>query len=177
MSDQPPLIARVQLLVEAMENSSVAEIELTEGGTRIQIKRASAVTPTVLTPPAMSFPAFPPGAMPGFPASAMLPGRNANHAPTPAAPGKRITRPPVAESGIAVVSPLPGVFYSAPSPTSDPFVNVGERVQVGQVVAVVEAMKVFNEVKSEIAGTVVAISAKNGELVQKGDPLVRIQPE
>jgi acetyl-CoA carboxylase biotin carboxyl carrier protein len=178
MSDQPPLITRVQLLVEAMENSSIGELELTEGGTRIQIKRASAVTPTVLTAPAPSFPSFPPGVMPapaGFPAPAGQPIGGGNHAPAAGASGKRAPR--TQDTSVAVVSPLTGVYYSASSPTSDPFVKVGETVQVGQVVAIVEAMKVFNEVKSEVSGKVVAIPAKNGELVQKGDPLVRIQPD
>jgi acetyl-CoA carboxylase biotin carboxyl carrier protein len=170
MNDQTTLITRVQLLVEAMEHSSIGELELTEGGTRIQIKRASAVTPTVLSAPAMPFPAFAPGMLPAAPASA--PTAGINHAPA-----KRAPRPPAAESGVAVVSPLTGVYYSASSPTSDPFVNVSDSVQVGQVVAIVEAMKVFNEVKSEVAGKVIAIPAKNGELVQKGDPLVRIQPD
>jgi acetyl-CoA carboxylase biotin carboxyl carrier protein len=176
MSDQPTLITRVQLLVEAMENSSVGEIELTEGGTRIQIKRSSAVPPTVLAPPPMPFPAFLPGAMPAAPAH--IPAGSANHAPAASAPGKRATRPPaVADAGVAVVSPLTGVYYSASSPTSDPFVKIGDTVQAGQVVAIVEAMKVFNEVKSEVSGKVIAMPGKNGELVQKGDPLVRIQPD
>jgi acetyl-CoA carboxylase biotin carboxyl carrier protein len=173
MNEQPPLITRVQLLVEAMENSSIGEMELTEGGTRIQIKRSSAVTPTVLAAPALPFPAFPPGMLSAMPSTAPA----ANHAPAAGAPGKRATRPPAADSGVAVVSPLTGVYYSASSPTSDPFVKIGDVVQAGQVVAVVEAMKVFNEVKSEVAGKVISIPARNGELVQKGDPLVRIQPD
>ncbi len=169
MSEQPPLITRVQLLMEALENSTVGELELIEGGTRIQIKRASAITPTVLAPPAMPYPAFPPS----FPTLGMAP-NGSNHAP---AAGHAPTRPrPTADTSVAVVSPLTGVYYSASSPTTDPFVNVGDAVQAGQIVAIVEAMKVFNEVKSEVSGTVVAIPAKNGQLVQKGDPLVRIQP-
>ena len=170
MSEPSVLLTRVQALIEALENSSIGEIELNESGTHIKITRASAVMPTVLAPPPGSMPAFPAMPMPGFvpaPASA-----------TPAQPAPagrpRPARP--ADAGIAVVSPLTGVYYNAASPTSDPFVNVGDAVQAGQVVAIVEAMKVFNEVKSEVAGTVVAIPAKNGQLVQKGDPLVRIQP-
>lgn len=174
MNDQSSLITRVQLLVEAMENSGVGELELTEGGTRIQIKRTSAVTPTVLSAPAMPFPAFPAGMLPAAPAS--IPTGGTNHAPA-GTPAKRAARPPAAESGVAVTSPLTGVYYSAASPESAPFVKVGDSVQVGQVVAIVEAMKVFNEVKSEVAGKVIAIPAKNGELVQKGDVLVRIQPD
>jgi acetyl-CoA carboxylase biotin carboxyl carrier protein len=113
--------------------------------------------------------------LPAAPAS--MPTGGTNHAPVAGAPGKRAPHPPAAESGFAVTSPLMGVYYSAASPDSDPFVKVGDGVQVGQVVAIVEAMKVFNEVKSEVAGKVIAIPAKNGELVQKGDVLVRIQPD
>ena len=173
MSEPSVLITRVQALIEALENSQVSEIELNEGGTRIQIKRAAAVTPTVLTPPPMPYPV---GMLPGVPA---LPSFNTlasdggHHAP---AAGRRTTRPPVADTSVAVVSPLIGVYYSASSPSSDPFVAIGDAVQAGQVVAIVEAMKVFNEVKTEVSGTVVAMPAKNGQLVQKGDALVRIQP-
>jgi acetyl-CoA carboxylase biotin carboxyl carrier protein len=171
MNDHSSLIARVQALVEAMENSSVAEIELTEGGTRIQIKRAGAITPTVLSAPALPFPAFAAGSAP-----AALPVGATNHAPPPSAPGKRAARA-TGDSGVAITSPLTGVYYGASSPTSDPFIKVGESVQVGQVVAIVEAMKVFNEVKSEVSGKVIAMPAKNGDLVQKGDALVRIEPD
>ncbi len=170
MNDQSSLIMRVQALIEALEHTEVGELELTDGNTKIQIKRASAITPTVLAPPAGSMPAFAPFPMP------MLPGAAQPTAPAPAAarPASKPRR--VEEQGVAVVSPLTGVYYNAASPDSDPFVKVGDAVQAGQVVAIVEAMKVFNEVKSEISGTVVALPAKNGELVQKGDPLVRIQP-
>jgi acetyl-CoA carboxylase biotin carboxyl carrier protein len=172
MSDQSMLITRVQALIEALEQSSVGEIELTEGGTRIKITRASAVTPTVLAPPPGSISAFP-----AMPFSSML-GAPGTAAPAShAAPaGRPKAARPAADAGVPVVSPLTGVYYSASSPTTDPFVNIGDAVQAGQVVAIVEAMKVFNEVKSEVAGTVIAMPAKNGQLVQKGDPLVRIQP-
>jgi acetyl-CoA carboxylase biotin carboxyl carrier protein len=171
MNDQSNLIMRVQALIEALENTEVGELELTDGDTRIQIKRASAITPTVLAPPAGSMPAFPAFPMPMLPGAPAMPA-----APAPAA-GRAASKPRRAEEqGVAVVSPLTGVYYGAASPDSDPFVKVGDAVQAGQVVAIVEAMKVFNEVKSEISGTVVALPAKNGELVQKGDPLVRIQP-
>ena len=76
---------------------------------------------------------------------------------------------------MAVVAPLTGVFYSAASPDADPFVNAGDTIQPGQPVCIVEAMKVFNEIKAEVGGTVAAIVAKNGQLVQKGDALIRVQ--
>jgi biotin carboxyl carrier protein len=80
------------------------------------------------------------------------------------------------DTGVAIIAPLTGVYYSAPSPTSPPYVSVGDVVQVGQVVALIEAMKVFNEVQAEVAGRVSALVAPKGEVVQKGDVLIRIQP-
>lgn len=84
--------------------------------------------------------------------------------------------PPSSETGVAIVAPLTGVFYSSSSPTADPFVKVGDMVQAGQVVCIVEAMKVFNEIKSEIAGVVASMPAENGQLVQRGEALVRVKP-
>ena len=84
-------------------------------------------------------------------------------------------RPP--EPGIAVVAPLTGVFYTSSSPSSPPFIEVGDAIQAGQVVCIVEAMKVFNEIKSEVAGTVSAFVAQNGQLVQKGDALIRVKSQ
>ena len=75
-----------------------------------------------------------------------------------------------------VLSPMTGVYYASASPTSSLFVNVGEDIHVGQVVALVEAMKVFNEITAEIAGRVVAIIATSGNVVQKGDVLLRVEP-
>jgi acetyl-CoA carboxylase biotin carboxyl carrier protein len=81
-----------------------------------------------------------------------------------------------ADAGAAVVAPLTGVFYTASSPSADPFITEGEPVQAGQIICIVEAMKVFNEIKTEMSGVVVAIPAQNGQLVQRGEVLVRIKP-
>ncbi|HEX8981249.1 MAG TPA: biotin/lipoyl-containing protein [Ktedonobacterales bacterium] len=82
---------------------------------------------------------------------------------------------PAPEPGIAILSPLTGVFYLSPSPSSAPFISVGQPVQAGQVVCIVEAMKVFNEIKAEVSGSVLSIVATNGQLVQKGEVLIRVQ--
>jgi len=71
---------------------------------------------------------------------------------------------------------LTGVYYSAASPSAPPFVNIGDIVQAGQVVALIESMKVFNEVTAEVTGRIIAIVGKNGEVVQKGDVLLRVEP-
>jgi len=86
-------------------------------------------------------------------------------------------RQPVKKSGrtVAVRSPLVGIFYRAPAPDAPAFVQVGDLVEEGQTVCVVEAMKVFNEIKAEWSGRVVAIPAQDGKLVQAGEPLVVLE--
>lgn len=78
--------------------------------------------------------------------------------------------------GVVVPSPMVGVFYGRPSPTEEPFVKVGDRISQGQVVGVIEAMKVFNEVESPVAGVVREVLAKDGQVVQQGDPLYLLEP-
>ena len=80
------------------------------------------------------------------------------------------------QQGNIIKSPMVGTFYSAPSPDADPFLSVGSKVAVGQVVCIVEAMKLMNEIKSEIKGTVTEIHAKNGEPVEFGQPLFSVKP-
>lgn len=80
------------------------------------------------------------------------------------------------DRSITAMAPLTGLYYSAPTPTSAPFVAVGDMVAVGQTIALIEAMKVFNEVQAEVAGRVMAIPAQNGSIVNKGDVLLQIEP-
>jgi acetyl-CoA carboxylase biotin carboxyl carrier protein len=137
-------LERVEDLIDILEGSSIGELELTEGGTEIIIRRKpSMVLTTVPT----------------------------QHAAAQAGtgPAARVDR------SVPIVTPLTGVYYSAASPTSPPFVNVGDTVHAGQVVALIEAMKVFNEITADISGRVVELPAKNGEVVQKGDALLRIE--
>jgi len=81
-----------------------------------------------------------------------------------------------APTGYAILSPLVGIFYRSSSPDTPPFVEVGDRVEVGQTIGIVEAMKVFNEITADRAGTVSAITADNGKLVQVDQPLVLLEP-
>jgi acetyl-CoA carboxylase biotin carboxyl carrier protein len=131
-------IERIEDLINMLEGSTIGELELTEAGTEIIIRRQ--------------------------------PGKVMVSAPAHTAAAAR------EDSGVAIIAPLTGVYYEAPSPTLPPFVSVGDVVQVGQVVALVEAMKVFNEIQAEFSGRVTALVAINGEVVQKGDALIRIQP-
>lgn len=77
---------------------------------------------------------------------------------------------------VAVVTPLSGFFYAAPAPDDRPYVSEGEEVEAGQVVALVEAMKVFNEIRTEVAGVVAGVLAKAGQLVQVGETLITLRP-
>jgi biotin carboxyl carrier protein len=78
--------------------------------------------------------------------------------------------------GLAILAPLTGVYFAAASPNTPPFVSIGDTVQAGQVVALIEAMKVFNEVLAEASGCVTAILPTNGTVVQKGDVLLHVEP-
>ncbi|MBV9257356.1 MAG: biotin/lipoyl-binding protein [Ktedonobacteraceae bacterium] len=91
-------------------------------------------------------------------------------------PGHAVGRASRGDSSQPVLSPITGVYYASASPTSSSFVNVGDVIHTGQVVALIEAMKVFNEITAEVSGRVVAIVATNGNVVQKGDVLLRVEP-
>jgi len=146
-------IERVEALVNILEGSSISELELTEAGTEIIIRRQ----------PGMVMVAAPTH----YATMAQV-----GIAVQMGAPGSLVKE----DSNVAIIAPLTGVYYSAPSPASPPFVSVGDTVQVGQVVALVEAMKVFNEIQAEVSGRVSAMVATSGEVVQKGDVLIRIRP-
>jgi len=165
-TERQPLVGRVKALAEALEGSDINEIELTESGTKITIRRKRTAEPLPL-----------PTAEHGQATS-----HHASQRPTGSrvAPSGRRTVGPAqgapTDPGVAVIAPLTGVYYSAASPTSAPFVEVGGTISAGQVACIIEAMKVFNELKAEVSGTVTAILAKNGQLVQKNDALMRIKP-
>jgi acetyl-CoA carboxylase biotin carboxyl carrier protein len=146
----PSLVRQIHDLASALRNTDVGELDLTEDGVRIYIKRQ--LEPTVLATPAPR------------PIARSEDFQEADSAPAPPDPGA------------AILAPLTGMFYTAPSPSAPNFVSVGETVQAGQLVCIVEAMKVFNEIKAEISGVVTAIVAQNGQLVQKGEPLIRVKP-
>ena len=148
-----------QILQLARDND-VAELELHQSdGSVLRMKRG-AVTVTAAT--AVVAQAVPEQTQP---------------APAGAAPGPVAAPPPPAEAGNVLKSPIVGTFYRAPDPNSPAFVNVGDRVRVGQVLCIVEAMKLMNEIEAEQAGTVVKIHPENGQPVQYGDPLFTIKPD
>jgi acetyl-CoA carboxylase biotin carboxyl carrier protein len=103
-------------------------------------------------------------------------GAPAGHTVAVSPPAAGAAPPAEDDSLVTVVSPMVGVFYRSPSPSDPVFVEVGDRVEVGQTVGLVEAMKVFNEIISEVEGTVVAIHAQNSDLVENGSSLMLVRP-
>ncbi len=142
-------LERVKAIVNALEGSSVGELELTEGGTEIIIRRDPGMVLTAVVP---------------------VSGQQVITASGSPGRGARV------DQSIPIVAPLTGVYYSAASPTTPLFVSPGDVVQIGQVVALVEAMKVFNEVTAEVTGRVTMLVATSGTVVQKGDVLLRVEP-
>ncbi len=148
-------IRKVKKLIELLDESDIAEIEITEGEESVRISRYSTHAPAPVIAPAMvAAPAAPVAAAP---------------APTAATPVVEAE-----EDGHAVTAPMVGTFYSAPSPGSADFVQVGDRVNVGDTLCIVEAMKMMNPIEAEVSGTVKSIRAQNGDPVEYGQTLFMI---
>jgi acetyl-CoA carboxylase biotin carboxyl carrier protein len=155
-------------ILQILEEKEITEFELEEEGLKLRIRKAAASAnhsgPTAVLPLHM------PAVLPAAAAPAPAP------VPAPAAPPAAPSDEP--EAGhVLVKSPIVGTFYRSPDPNSPPFVNVADRVRVGQVLCIIEAMKLMNEIEAEAAGEVVKVHHENGQPVQYGDPLFTIRPE
>ena len=171
-------IDEIMTLIQAVSDSTLTSFELIEGDTKICLKRekekskivtvaAPAVDPAV-TAQMVSAAAGMAGAAP-VPAAAQAP------APAPAGGGEAASENGDAAAGNVVTSPLVGTFYAAASPDAEPFVKVGDTVKKGQVLGIIEAMKLMNEIESEYDGVVEAVLVKNEDVVEYGQPLFRIR--
>ncbi|HLU48022.1 MAG TPA: acetyl-CoA carboxylase biotin carboxyl carrier protein [Planctomycetota bacterium] len=151
----------LQSLLDLMRRNDLAELEIEAGEHRIRLRKSE---PHVIGERVVFGDASAPAQAPAQPAPA---GEKAPPA-----------SPPATESSdlFVVPSPLVGTFYRAPSPEADPYVQVGDRVDEDSVLAIVEAMKVMNEIRSGVAGIVREVLAKNGEPVEYGQPLFRLEP-
>ncbi|HZO91571.1 MAG TPA: biotin/lipoyl-containing protein [Chthonomonadaceae bacterium] len=166
-------IARLLALLEAEQWD---ELELEEEGRLLRLLGPYPEPPAVPTAPPADTLALPTAGVPEVPP----PDRGRRPKRLPAA--KNLAAPKVAEkpaappaNQIALVAPMVGIFYRADKPGAPPFISVGDHISVGQTVGVIEAMKIFSEIPAEHAGIVVAIPAKDGQLVQTGEPLILLQ--
>jgi len=156
-------------LIEFLIEKDIAEFELERGDVKVRIKRAGEHT-IVHSHAEPRFYAVPPA--PGSaPEGGAVPVVAAAAPPVPAAV-------PAAEEGLHTVkSPIVGTFYEAPSPGAPPFVKVGDMVEVGQVLCIVEAMKLLNEIESDFAGEIIKKLAVNGQPIEYGQELFVIRPK
>lgn len=153
-------------LMKAVSENALTSFELEQGDLKITMKREKkVVTPTVQVVGAPAVPAVP---------AELLSGQTADPADSVSGGTEAAVFGDVASDKV-VTSPLVGTFYSSPSPDAENFVKVGDTVKKGQVLGIVEAMKLMNEIESEYDGIVDAILVKNEEVVEYGQPLFRIR--
>lgn len=145
-------LRKLKKLIDLVQESGIAELEITEGEEKVRIVKSGRPAPEG------------PAAVPAAPLAAAP-------APAPAAAAE----PPPAIEGHIVKSPMVGTFYRAPSPGAKPFVEVGDAVKAGQTVCIIEAMKLLNEIEADRDGVVKAILVENGQPVEYGEPLIALE--
>ena len=157
-------IRKVKKLIELLEASGVAEIEIKEGEESVRISRNMGSAPIAMAPPVMQMP----GAV--------------SHVPDMQAPANPHAAPIAASAdetplpdGHVIESPMVGTFYEAPTPGARPFVAAGQEVSAGDTLCIIEAMKILNQIESDVSGVVTACLVENGQAVEFGEPLFVIK--
>jgi acetyl-CoA carboxylase biotin carboxyl carrier protein len=155
-------LAEIKELIQAVVESGIEELELERGESRVRIRARSAAASTHELDLS--------GTMASA-AAASASATNSSPAPTPAA------ETAAEDSSVVLVkAPIVGTFYESPSPGSAPFVRVGDFVQPGKVLCIIESMKLMNEIEAEVAGTVVSKLVENGHAVEYGEALFAVRP-
>jgi acetyl-CoA carboxylase biotin carboxyl carrier protein len=149
-------IRKVKKLIELLEESGISELEISEGEESVRISRH---------PRGAIHSGVPTGVSPGLAAAA----------PPQATPATAAGEHKPRHDEHTVTSPMVGTYYSAPSPGAKSFVEIGSEIKIGQILCIIEAMKMMNQIESDKAGRVTAILAKNGEPVEFGQPLFNIE--
>jgi len=150
-------IRKVKKLIELLDESGIAEIEITEGEESVRISRHSQHAPAPVAAPVVA-------AAPA-PAATPAPAAAPAAAPAPAAPAEP------EETGFQVEAPMVGTFYASSSPGAAPYVQVGDRVNEGDTLCIIEAMKMMNQIEADVSGVIKSIRLQNGEPVEYGQVL------
>ena len=158
------LLSLIDRLAALLDRTDLTELEVQHGATGLVLRKPSALAPVAQVAVAATGPAV---VAPDGAAAVATPG--ALGAAAASGGDGAMARP-------SVKAPLSGIWYGSPAPGSAPYVNVGGEVAVGQVIGLIEAMKLFNEIKSDLAGRVVKITAENGKLVRAKQPLIEVEP-
>jgi len=150
-------LRKLKKLIDLVQESGIAELEITEGEEKVKIVKGGMVSvsaPAVAPAPAAAAPAPAPAA-----------------AAAPAAPAAAPAEPASGQEGHVLKAPMVGTFYRSSSPDAKPFVEVGQPIKEGQTICIIEAMKLMNEIEADASGTVKAILVENGQPVEYGQPL------
>lgn len=168
----PEELAELKELIEFLKNSEIGEFDLERGDLKIRLKFASAVQHAQLAQFAQMAPA------PMFAPAAVAHAHPAGAPPSsPAAAAEAVPAPVDEEAGLHIVkSPIVGTFYESPSPGSPAFVKPGDSIETGQVLCIVEAMKLMNEIESDVSGEIVKRLVTNGQPVEYGQKLFAVRP-
>ncbi len=164
VDDSAPLLALVDRLAAMLDQGDLGELELSSGGTTIVVRSQAALERMASAGP---------GTAEAGPAETA--------GPTGAALGSSPAAAPVDASGTpsqakpSVKAPLTGIYYGASSPGATPYIAVGDHVQAGQIIGLIEAMKLFNEIKSDLSGRITRICAESGQLVKAKQPLIEVE--
>lgn len=155
-------IRKIKKLIELLEESGIAEIEIKEGEEAVRISRMA--VPAAGVPAAQIVHTAAPAAGGQPQVSQLLPAGLADAGAAKPKPGEHV-----------ITAPMVGTFYAAPSPGAKPFVEIGDEIKVGQVLCVIEAMKMMNQIEADKAGRIASIMARNGDPVEFGQPLFVIE--
>ena len=150
-------LRKIKKLIDLLEESNLAELEIKEGEETVRLSR------------------IPKGAVTAMPAAAPAPAPHQVRVEPPAAAPAAAPSAPAAEKtmpeGHVVTAPMVGTFYASQNPESPPFVKVGQKVKAGDTLGIIEAMKMFNQIEADVAGTVVAVLVSNGQPVEFDEPM------
>ena len=154
--DDVELLGLIDRLAALLDRSDLTELEVEAGGTGLVLRKPSALAAVAASPVVVASTAD----------------------PAPAATGEPPTagRDPAVSAKPSIKAPLTGIFYASPAPGSAPYVTAGGEVAVGQIIGLIEAMKLFNEIKSDLAGRVVRVVPESGTLVKAKQPLIEVEP-
>ncbi|HRD66995.1 MAG TPA: acetyl-CoA carboxylase biotin carboxyl carrier protein [Candidatus Competibacter sp.] len=158
-------IRKIKKLIELLDTSGIAEIEIKEGEDSVRISRHPHGGSPAIALPQTLWAAPPCAPSPGMPA----------HSPMPSAPSAAPAAEPEAIKGHTLRAPMVGTFYRSASPGSKPFVEIGQQINVGDPVCIIEAMKMFNQIDADRAGTITRILVENGQPVEYDQPLLVIE--
>ena len=149
-------IRKVKKLIELLEESGIAEIEIHEGEESVRISRggSTAAPQTVISAPPI-----------------------AASAPMQASGTTETSSDDYSDEGEVITAPMVGIFYTSPSPDQPPFVNKGQNIKTGEVLCIIEAMKIMNEIESEVTGRITKVLGQDGQAVEYGQPLFVVEPD